>query len=337
MLKISSALFAIIVLVAVTGIVILIGRATPSLKTDPSVGTLAAMWPSPPPDPTNAGGHPSVPPPPPVSSPVPRPDVNQMSRAEVEAYIAEEKAKQPQVKPPDSDPPLPGWRQPIPWAHGKILHYTEMHDSWVAPVTSNGVTIENPNNGKPYLQERWEEVDETGTVIRGHSITTFLDGRFDQETVLTRDWDVLVMGCLQRDVWNGQWPGGLVPSFTTAGLLREQGFVPVDGKTEPYPTTESLPNVDPVRQFETPTDVQIWELRKGDSTGWHEVERVEIAPDGRLVGSTRQIMNGDGVLLQEYERIGPLEVYEPSEVPPSVFEVQHTEVPPCTGIPVGGI
>lgn len=128
-------------LVAVTGIVILVGRATPSLGAGTSIGTLAAMWPSPPPDPTNVGEHPSVPPPPPVSSPVPRLDVNQMSRAEVEAYIAEEKAKQPKVKPPENDLPLSGWRQPIPWAYGKILHYVEMHDNWVAPDPSHGVIM----------------------------------------------------------------------------------------------------------------------------------------------------------------------------------------------------
>jgi hypothetical protein len=210
---------------------------------------------------------------------------------------------------------------------GKVLHWT------MAGVRSTP-SSPDPANGKPTNSEVWAQMGPDNAPTRLRARTTLADGTLLQERVASGGKESLYLGagynnpaakpppvppaCPQPRSSSAQALASTLPLFANQAMLPGLGFQTTAGTTQ-LPTTPPLTGVKPSASYPANSAIPIW-AHSTAANGTTHLDEVQIDSSGRVQMVHSRSVTASGDVTETKMSYGNLDVYEPSAVPPTVFD-----------------
>jgi hypothetical protein len=222
---------------------------------------------------------------------------------------------------------------------GKVLH-------WTKTTYFRDQASPDPANGRPVIGEMWAQVGADGVPTRFHGRYTFSDGTLHQDIVELGDTSTVVMGegypadariqpgCVDSSHTDPRRMSLLKPVYVDGVLLPQGGFREDNESKDMLviqpPQTMSLKAHPPAAVYPLDINRHRWVKVETRGGGLRTVSVLETGADGRVLMSLNEQMDATGVTIAEYQALyGVLEVYEPTNVPESVFVGSESPTGEC--------
>ncbi len=225
---------------------------------------------------------------------------------------------------------------------------------WPGSSYSYNPASRDPYNGKTTTSDIWAQTDANGAIVKFHAVYTAPDGIPFQEVLQDTSRTTRVFGPAYAAVFptpaplpSGATPGAataanpfcqsgpgglsglsasktqsLLPPFVDPKALPQQGFELAQANASPPAVPAAATSIDlaPVQTYPSSQTVQLYTKRVPAPADEPETHTVEVQPDGRIVQLEATVTDAKGDILgQARQTFGPVQVYNPSSVPASVF------------------
>lgn len=236
----------------------------------------------------------------------------------------------------------------LPASVASTLRNAVLHWTGTSYVDKAGSA--DPYNGKQTASDIRAQTDATGAVVKIHAVYTAPDGTPFQELLQDTSHTLRVFGPAYAAVFPTAQPlasstptpagsstarcqsgqGGLntsrsqdlLPPFVdpTAPLQQGLQLSQASSPAPQFPMPTTPPSITPTRTYAPTGTVAIYTKQITQVVGQPETREVAVQADGRIVQLQDTITDAQGqILSQTRQGYGPLQVYNATAVPASVF------------------
>ena len=233
--------------------------------------------------------------------------------------------------PPGSDPP---WIADSPTFAGRTLH-------WVSEILQTSLNTAGDLQEQRLHGAFWIEVAPNGRIHRGLELFTDKHGDVYQVSSYKRGQITMVWGvgthpgatsssCTQSG--SARDPQMAFPEYVEgAGVLLDEGFLFIGNMPVTPPVVTGIEGVAPLVIYRTSATAPTWTSVDQRTPGLVIYRTLGADPTSRLVMGVGKAVSDDGTVesVNEFTQ-SDLYVYDPVDVPASVFDAPQTDAAACS-------